>query len=483
MSEKRSNYSEHRKLHPIQSFFISCSGADKDVIAQCPIEWNKYTGFGAAIFFTGIFAALSGGYALYSIFKSTDIDTIDNGALLFAIPFGLFWGAVIFNLDRLIICTYKKTCEKNARKRFYKELIQVLPRIILAVIIAITISKPIEVRIFKDRIVGTIQEMKIKKNSLSTEEIRKTYLTDGKEKRVDGIRSAINGLNVKKNIDPQDVIVLRERLKEEDQKLTYIRKANEQKISDCNKKITDIRNDRTNYESYNSGNLVQKAEDEIYNQKVEIHRLRERTNEQKEVVNKIQNAITVRLTKHNESIDKEIETLREEESEANVILKKAQNKQEEDEDENRTSNEKAYSNQFITQLDALGELTKGNKTMRWASRMITLLFLTVELAPILTKMNTTRSSYDEIFERFEYEDKIEQREIISRKNSEINELLRKADEAAKLSGETLIIKTKDKLEAERQVNKKIVDEIMKKQEELALLTIREWHKAEKAKRT
>lgn len=481
MLKKKSKISERRSLNFIQRFFIICSGAAKDVIAECPIEWNKYTGFGATIFFTGIFATLSGGYALYSIFGNTDMDTIDNRALLLAIPFGLFWGAVIFNLDRLIICTYKKICEENAWRRFYKELPQGLPRIILAIIIAITISKPIEVRIFKDRIMGTIQEMKIERNIISTEEIRKTHMTEGKEKHVEGIRSTINNLKMEKNTDPKEVSELRERLKEENQKLTDIKTANGRKIDDCTKKIADIINNRANYDSYNSGKLTKEADDEMSDQKAERHRLRKEINEQDGVVGKIQKAISEILIKHSEAIEKEIETLREEESNATVMLRKAQNSQEKEEDDNRAKNEKAYSNQFIAQLDALGKLTKDNDTMWWVSTMITLLFLTIELAPILTKMITKRSSYDEVFERFEYEDMIKQREYISRKNSEINELLRRADEAAKLSGDTLIIKTKDKLEAERRVNKRIIDEIVKRQEELALLTIKEWHKTEKAK--
>ena len=52
------------------SFFWMCSGSDMALLEKCPTETSKYTGIGATIFFTGLFAALSGGYALYTIFDN-----------------------------------------------------------------------------------------------------------------------------------------------------------------------------------------------------------------------------------------------------------------------------------------------------------------------------------------------------------------------------------------------------------------------------
>ena len=86
--------------YPIQNvsgftkFFWWCSGANQDVLMDCPqSEHNKYVGIGATVFFTGVLAMLSGGYALFSVFKSTYT----------AAAFGIVWGLVIFNLDRFIV--------------------------------------------------------------------------------------------------------------------------------------------------------------------------------------------------------------------------------------------------------------------------------------------------------------------------------------------------------------------------------------------
>lgn len=119
------------------SFFLFCSAADKNILKQCPSsEHNKYGSIGATVFFTGALATLSGGYALYTVFNSIKL----------AILLGIFWGALVFNLDRFIVSTIKKSEQK------YGQLKQVVPRLLLAIFLAIVISKPLELKIFEQEI-------------------------------------------------------------------------------------------------------------------------------------------------------------------------------------------------------------------------------------------------------------------------------------------------------------------------------------------
>lgn len=121
----------------LKSFFILCSGSDKDILQSCSNgEQNKYAGIGATVFFTAVMAFLASSYALYTVF--------DN--YYTAVFFGLIWGLLIFNLDRFIVSTIKK------RANFKSEFIQATPRIVLAIIIAIVISKPLETKIFEKEI-------------------------------------------------------------------------------------------------------------------------------------------------------------------------------------------------------------------------------------------------------------------------------------------------------------------------------------------
>ena len=127
-------------MKSLKEFFWFCSGASPELLKRCPTENSKYTGIGATVLFTGIFAALAAGYALFTVFDSW----------LPAVIFGLIWGAMIFNLDRYIVSSMKK--EDN----IWKEIRTAIPRIILAVLLAFVISKPLELKMFESEINGEL---------------------------------------------------------------------------------------------------------------------------------------------------------------------------------------------------------------------------------------------------------------------------------------------------------------------------------------
>lgn len=126
-----------KTMNAIKQFFWFCSGANISLLKRCPTEASKFTGIGATVFFTGVLAALSGGYAFYTIFENT----------WWAMAFGVLWGSIIFNLDRFIVSTMKKS-----KKGKWQELLMASPRILLAVMLAIVISKPLELKIFSKEI-------------------------------------------------------------------------------------------------------------------------------------------------------------------------------------------------------------------------------------------------------------------------------------------------------------------------------------------
>ena len=127
-------------MNSISRFFWFCSGTHLATLEKHPTEHNKYIGIGATIFFTGLFAALSGGYAMYFVFKGADF------AWLFALFFGIIWGLAIFNMDRYIVSSINKNATTN--KQFW----QATPRILLAIMIGMVISRPLELKIFDKEI-------------------------------------------------------------------------------------------------------------------------------------------------------------------------------------------------------------------------------------------------------------------------------------------------------------------------------------------
>lgn len=127
-------------MKKITDFFWFCSGAHVGTLKKYPTEHNKYVGIGATIFFTALFASLSGGYAMYFVFSGSPT------AVFFAIFFGIIWGLAIFNMDRYIVASISKAGSTN------QQIVQATPRILLAIMIGIVISRPLELKLFDKEI-------------------------------------------------------------------------------------------------------------------------------------------------------------------------------------------------------------------------------------------------------------------------------------------------------------------------------------------
>ncbi len=127
----------------LKSFFLFCSGVDPSILEKCPSDENKYAGIGATVFFTGVLAFFSSGYALYTVFDS----------YFTAIAFGLVWGLMIFNLDRYIVMSMK------SYGKWWRDWMVAAPRLALAVLLAVVISKPLELKIFEKEINAELVQM------------------------------------------------------------------------------------------------------------------------------------------------------------------------------------------------------------------------------------------------------------------------------------------------------------------------------------
>ncbi len=133
----------------LRSFFLFCAGTSRDVLKLCSkTEETKHVGIGVTVLFTGLFAAISSFYALYRVFFS------EPNAVYYALVLSLMWGIFVFNLDRFLVSTVRK------EGVFLKDFRNVSPRILLAIVIAVVIATPLKVKIFEDRLVRQVYEMK-----------------------------------------------------------------------------------------------------------------------------------------------------------------------------------------------------------------------------------------------------------------------------------------------------------------------------------
>lgn len=182
----------------VQRFFWMCTGTPLEVIEKYPTEHNKFIGIGATIFFTALFAALSGGYALYYVFAGSPF------AIFFAVIFGILWGLAIFNLDRYIVSSINKTTK--GLRQFY----QASPRLVFAVLIAIVIARPLELKIFDKEIKDVLKSRYLKEQSERIERVGAAF-TDKYALEL----SQIEKLQKEYDEVSKELIRLREELKRE----------------------------------------------------------------------------------------------------------------------------------------------------------------------------------------------------------------------------------------------------------------------------
>lgn len=160
------DYYQLPKSSPLMRYLWKCAGGDRYLLERATYsDQIKYMCLGGIVFATGAMAGLAGGYAFYTIFSPKTANVLnktytllDNPekvpthipTVILAIIFGFIWGLIIFNIDKFIVTSTGKG--DGTEKITKQEFISAIPRIIMGMIIAITISKPIEIRMFQSEI-------------------------------------------------------------------------------------------------------------------------------------------------------------------------------------------------------------------------------------------------------------------------------------------------------------------------------------------
>ena len=424
----------------ISDFLIICSGANKDILQKCPTERVKFVGIGATIFLTAMMAAISGGYAIYFVFNN----------LAVSIVFGCFWAVIIFNLDRYIVSSIRKT------GKFKEEFWMALPRLLIALVLAISISKPLELRLFENRIAKEMSEL----NQDDVDNFDKSF-KDDIQKLNDQLKNIDDELMTKKqsifSTDPQYAKLVEKRTPLDNDKVTKGQTiiSNREIILRNQVKIPHF-NNRTGqtYYTYGPNQIARNkiSENRFLNE--EVTTINSSLKVLGEQINNRETELAVLIKK----IEKETQTTK------SAISAQIQNKQ------NSYANDKAdyqdkakNSTDLLARLEALGSLKKLGNAVWWASAIITLLFVLLETAPVTVKLLSKRGPYDEVLDRIEYENLIEQKKLISDRNDDINTYLKISSDKNKL-----------KLDAELKGNKELLESIAMAQAEIARLAVEKW---------
>jgi hypothetical protein len=132
-----------------------CAGADRDLLTMCPSDHSKYVGIGTTILFTALMAVFSSFFAMRLVFGVDDTNLFDDWGNLGAFVVALVWGLMIFFLDRFITNTMYSDGKVSISKQ---EFISGLPRMLIAIFIGIVIAAPLELKIFEQEVSNQIKE-------------------------------------------------------------------------------------------------------------------------------------------------------------------------------------------------------------------------------------------------------------------------------------------------------------------------------------
>jgi hypothetical protein len=189
------------KSTPLMRLLWSASGGDRYILERATYsDQIKYMCLGGIIVATGLMAALAGGYAFYTIFEprgSAIESQFSWTTTIISIFFGCFWGLMIFNLDRFIVSSTGKGDGTEAIT--WDEFKGAIPRLILGAIIALTISKPIEIRMFKTEIDVKLYEKQLEAEKNFKEQANANFedrvkLTDGDLNKIEEQRNQLQKL-------------------------------------------------------------------------------------------------------------------------------------------------------------------------------------------------------------------------------------------------------------------------------------------------
>lgn len=170
----------HSNISFLTKFFLFCSGANIALISrkECDGDRITYAALGSIVTITSIMAAISGGYAIFSVFGSVAASAL----------FGSFWGFTIFSTDRFFILSSKKTQDGSV----IRQVATLVPRLALAGMLGLVISKPLEVKIFEPEIRRHIAEQRAAETG--------NIVTESKHNLdIEGLKAENKQLNQQKN--------------------------------------------------------------------------------------------------------------------------------------------------------------------------------------------------------------------------------------------------------------------------------------------
>ncbi len=435
---------EAKRCGWLNEFLWSCAGVNKAVLRQCPSDYAKYAGIGGTILFTALMACFSGGYALSYVFGEWWIGLI----------FGIFWGLLIFNLDRFIVNTMYSDGKVTIS---WQELKSGLPRIIMAIFLGIVISYPLELKIFDDEIQVKIQEMK-------SDRLREYIAID--QHRVDSLEKVLSDLRENPNtIHTTQIKGGNTQLNNLMQRQSDLKVNIDHENSVISTLQGEIRVLTQNNKDGINHNAISKKRVALQASKTQKNKYQTELNDVQAEMSVLDRDVRELLNKQSKERESNITTLQTDIENLKDKIKNADQEYSKILDKNFNGFQAqmlAFSEMKDSKLE--GDLVSSTQIAAW---LIMLLFIIIETAPTFFKMMMEDGPYDDLLRAQDYKAKVLAEKAISDINDAVNT-------SVKIS----TMKNQKRLEAEALANEDILKRIAEVQAELLQKSIDAWREEE-----
>ena len=353
-------------LVKIGQWLVRLGGAQQDVLDRAPGDVAKQTSLGAVLLGTAVMAAVSATFALSTAVRLP----IQAAAIV-----GVLWGLLILNLDRMLVVSMVR------RPGIWPNIATAVPRVILALLIGTVISLPLVLRIFEPEINAELQVMRNEALGAAQTRIQQNPRfaeipqLEAEEKRLQGI---VSGQTPEDVTDDPDVKKIQDQLTAKE---AEFRQAENDIICE---------NDGT----CGTGKV---GRGPSYREKLDRkNRLEGERNALQSQLNVAQDAARRRLQSGSQQAQGAAKT------ELDRVQKDLDARRAEQAFETDKSRAAEVQNDgLLARIEALDRLSTGRPTMWLAHLTLILMFVCIELLPVLAKMMSVtgpKSRYEELVE-------------------------------------------------------------------------------------
>ncbi|MEV6829503.1 DUF4407 domain-containing protein [Amycolatopsis sp. NPDC051102] len=336
-----------RHHHPLARL----AGAQPDVLAQARTDRVKYTAMGGVLLTTAAVAGVSAAFALASTLKLPTPAAVVIGGL---------WAVVILNLDRMLIVNIRR------QTGWMRNLAAAVPRLLLAVVIGSVVSMPLVLRIFEPEITNEMQVMHSDNLIASQKKLNEQFADiDLLQKKADELQAVASGRSQPSVSEDADVVAAQKRVT--DAQAAYDKAAADAQcelVGSCGTHRAGV------------GEAYLQAKAKADQAKADLDAAKTQLND---ATAKAQNRIAGGSASNADAAKAELTTL---------VPRLEERKKERTEAQGRLDRGELGSEGLLARLEALDRLTAGNSQMELASLALTLLFLLIEVLPVVVKLLT-----------------------------------------------------------------------------------------------